>query len=77
MAERFEPGERVERCNSPKDSLVKDGTRGDIVESLQADNGELGYFVRFAAQDFRDAKPGTDGFAPPMFCAASRLRAAS
>ena len=64
----FAPGTLVERCNSPADSLVKDGVRGQVRgEPLQAANGTLGYFVRF---------PGPKGEpdAEPIFCAGSRLR---
>lgn len=60
----FQPGARVERAHSPKDTLVKDGVQGTVAEVLQAANGELGYFVRFA-----------EGGVPPVFCAGSRLRA--
>ena len=61
--EPFEPGARVERCNSPKDSPIKDGVRATVVEAIQAANGEMGYFVRVGPGD------------PPVFCAGSRLRA--
>jgi hypothetical protein len=68
----LEIGAKVQRCNSPKDTLILDGNRGVIREVLQADNGELGYIVLFPAQALRDAKPGTEGHVP-VFCAGSRL----
>ena len=62
--EPFAPGARVERCNSPKDSPIKDGVQATIVgDPLQAANGEPGYFVRVMPGD------------PAIFCAGSRLRA--
>ncbi len=65
------------RCNSPLDTIVKNGVEGVIIgDGLQAENGTMGYFVRFAARDLRDAKAGVDGPAS-VFCAASRLRAVS
>lgn len=61
--EPFEPGARVERCNSPLDSLVKDGLQGTVIgDGLQAENGTMGYFVKFTEAGV------------PVFCAASRLR---
>jgi hypothetical protein len=63
MSEALPPDTRVERINSPLDSLVKDGACGVVLgDPLQAENGTLGYFVRFA--------PG----APGIFCAGSRLK---
>jgi hypothetical protein len=59
----FEVGTRVERCNSPVDSLVKDGVQGVVVEALQADNGTMGYFVQVEDGGRR------------FFCAGTRLRA--
>lgn len=47
--EVLEIGSKVERCNSPANTLIKDGVQGLIVEVLQCANGELGYFVRVEA----------------------------
>jgi hypothetical protein len=67
----FEPGSRVERCNSPRDSLVKDGAVGHVIQIIPAENGEAGYWVRF-----EDGTPAR-ALREPVFCAATRLKAAS
>lgn len=59
--EALEIGTRVERVGSPPDTLVKDGAQGVVAGILQAENGALGYFVKFSD-------------APPTFCAGSRLK---
>jgi hypothetical protein len=63
LAAALAVGQRVERVGSPATTLVKDGARGVVVETLQAANGELAAFVRF------DGREGA-----PVFCAASRLK---
>jgi hypothetical protein len=62
--EPFEVGARVERCNSPADSLIADGVRGVVVEVVKAENGEMGYFVQVEEGGRR------------FFCAGTRLKAA-
>jgi hypothetical protein len=62
--EALEIGARVERVKSPPESLVKDGAVGTVLQVYAADNGELGYWVRF------DERAGSS-----VFCAGTRLRA--
>lgn len=64
LMEVLEIGARVERINSPADSLIKDGVRGAVREVLQTANGELGYMVRI------DGHPPDAG----IFCAGTRLK---
>jgi hypothetical protein len=64
MDEPLAIGSRVERCNSPADTLIADGVVGVIVEAIEAANGEWGYFVQVEDGGRR------------FFCAGSRLRAA-
>ena len=61
-------GSKVERCNSPKESLVKDGAVGQVIDILPADNGELGYWVRF------DEGAPARAMGSPVFCAGTRLK---
>jgi hypothetical protein len=58
-------GARVERCNSPADSRVKDGVRGTVKRVHEAVDGQMGYEIQI------DGDPPGAYF----FCAGTRLKA--